>query len=570
MLVSMTVRNIALIEQLQIEFQKGMQVLSGETGAGKSIIVDSINLVLGERADRSLIRSGCDRAYVEALVDISDCPQAAAVLAEQQLEAEGGLISIQREISTGERNLCRVCGVIVPLAFLRHLTDLLVDVHGQHAHQSLLDAKNHMAFLDSFGDAAFGEQKRRVEERYRQWRESSSRFSALRKENEQRAQRQEYLETRVRELDAAQLVPGETERLTAERARFASAERIDGAVRTAYAAVMGGGRAASAMDQLRDAMEAMRRIEELDPRYKALADRLSSAFYETEEMGIELRDVLENESFDPERNEAVQERLDLIRRLERRYGMSADELAAHHEEMKSELNRLEGMEDRLRRAEADYKEKLKAYRAEAALLTQAREALAARFERLMEAQLRDLGMQSTRFACVFEPPEPGRKRVPTPRGDDHVCFYIAPNPGEPLNPLDKTASGGELSRLMLAMKAAGAEHDGIPCMIFDEIDTGISGHVAQAVAEKMASIGRYHQVLCVTHLAQIAAMADAQYLVQKQVSKGRTHTTVRLLDDEGRVEEVARLIGVTESQQESGMAHARALLLAAQKWKKGT
>ena len=570
MLVSMTVRNIALIEQLQIEFQKGMQVLSGETGAGKSIIVDSINLVLGERADRSLIRSGCDRAYVEALVDISDCPQAAAVLAEQQLEAEGGLISIQREISTGERNLCRVCGVIVPLAFLRHLTDLLVDVHGQHAHQSLLDAKNHMAFLDSFGDAAFGEQKRRVEERYRQWRESSSRFSALRKENEQRAQRQEYLETRVRELDAAQLVPGETERLTAERARFASAERIDGAVRTAYAAVMGGGRAASAMDQLRDAMEAMRRIEELDPRYKALADRLSSAFYETEEMGIELRDVLENESFDPERNEAVQERLDLIRRLERRYGMSADELAAHHEEMKSELNRLEGMEDRLRRAEADYKEKLKAYRAEAALLTQAREALAARFERLMEAQLRDLGMQSTRFACVFEPPEPGRKRVPTPRGDDHVCFYIAPNPGEPLNPLDKTASGGELSRLMLAMKAAGAEHDGIPCMIFDEIDTGISGHVAQAVAEKMASIGRYHQVLCVTHLAQIAAMADAQYLVQKQVSQGRTHTTVRLLDDEGRVEEVARLIGVTESQQESGMAHARALLLAAQKWKNGT
>ena len=570
MLVSMTVRNIALIEQLQLEFQKGMQVLSGETGAGKSIIVDSINLVLGERADRGLIRSGCDRASVEALVDISDCPQAAAVLAEQQLEAEGGLISIQREISTGERNLCRVCGVIVPLAFLRHLTDLLVDVHGQHAHQSLLDAKNHMAFLDSFGDAAFGEQKRRVEERDRQWRESSSRFSALRKENEQRAQRQEYLETRVRELDAAQLVPGETERLTAERARFASAERIDGAVRTAYAAVMGGGRAASAMDQLRDAMEAMRRIEELDPRYKALADRLSSAFYETEEMGIELRDVLENESFDPERNEAVQERLDLIRRLERRYGMPADELAAHHEEMKSELNRLEGMEDRLRRAEADYKEKLKAYRAEAALLTQAREALAARFERLMEAQLRDLGMQSTRFACVFEPPEPGRKRVPTPRGDDHVCFYIAPNPGEPLNPLDKTASGGELSRLMLAMKAAGAEHDGIPCMIFDEIDTGISGHVAQAVAEKMASIGRYHQVLCVTHLAQIAAMADAQYLVQKQVSQGRTHTTVRLLDDEGRVEEVARLIGVTESQQESGMAHARALLLAAQKWKKGT
>ena len=491
------------------------------------------------------------------------------MLAEQQLEADGGLISIQREISTGERNLCRVCGVIVPLAFLRRLTALLVDVHGQHAHQSLLEAKNHMAFLDSFGDADFEAQKRRVEERYRLWRESSVRFAALRKENEQRAQRQEYLETRVRELDAAQLRPGETESLTAERARFASAERIDGAVRAAYGAVMGGGRSASAMDQLRDAMEALRRIEELDPRYQALANRLSSAFYEAEEIGIELRDVLESENFDPERNEAVQERLDLIRRLERRYGMPADDLAAQHEEMKDELARLEGMDERLRRAEVDYKDKLKAYRAEAALLTQARQALAARFESLMEAQLRDLGMQNTRFACVFESPEPGRKRVPTASGDDHVSFYIAPNPGEPLNPLDKTASGGELSRLMLAMKAAGAEHDGIPCMIFDEIDTGISGHVAEAVAEKMASIGRYHQVLCVTHLAQIAAMADAQYLVQKEVLQGRTRTTVRRLDEDGRVEEVARLIGVTESQQESGMAHARALLRAARKWKKG-
>ena len=204
-----------------------MQVLSGETGAGKSIIVDSINLVLGERADRGLIRSGCDRASVEALVDISDCPQAAAVLAEQQLEADGGLISIQRRSPRGTQ-LCRVCGVIVPLAFLRRLTALLVDVHGQHAHQSLLEAKNHMAFLDSFGDADFEEQKRRVEERYRLWREISVRFAALRKENEQRAQRQEYLETRIRELDAAQLRPGETESLTAERARFASAERIDG------------------------------------------------------------------------------------------------------------------------------------------------------------------------------------------------------------------------------------------------------------------------------------------------------------------------------------------------------
>ena len=240
MLVSMTVRNIALIEHLQIDFQKGMQVLSGETGAGKSIIVDSINLVLGERADRGLIRSGCERASVEALIDVSDAPGVEAVLEEQQLEAEGGLISIQREISTGERNICRVCGVIVPLAYLRRLTGLLVDIHGQHAHQSLLDAENHMGFLDAFGDAAFEQLKQSVEARYRLWRESSARFSALRKENAQREQRQEYLASRLKELDAAQIEVGEADRLTAERDRFASAERIDGAVRAAYGAVMDG------------------------------------------------------------------------------------------------------------------------------------------------------------------------------------------------------------------------------------------------------------------------------------------------------------------------------------------
>lgn len=568
MLVSMTVRNIALIEHLEIQFHQGMHVLSGETGAGKSIIVDSINLVLGERADRGLIRSGCEKASVEAWMDVSDCPQAQEILKEQELDAEDGLISIQREISIGERNLCRVCGVIVPLTYLRKLTAHLVDVHGQHEHQSLLDSKNHMVFLDSFGDEHFIALQKEVADAYHIWRESSAKFSALRKENAQREERQAYLQTRIRDLDAAQIQMGESDALSAERTRFASAEKIDRAIRTAYEGVLGGGRNKSAMNQLREACDALHMVEELSPRFKALADRLSSACYEAEELGIELRDILESESFDPERNEAIQERLDQIRRLERRYGMTADELVAHHEEIRDELAHLGGMEERLKRAEADYKQKLLHYRTQAALLTEERKKLSASFEKTMEKQLEDLGMKNTRFACVFEQPEPGQKKIPTALGDDHVCFYIAPNPGEPLKPLDKTASGGELSRLMLAMKAAGAEHDNIPCMIFDEIDTGISGHIAGVVAEKMASIAQYHQVLCVTHLAQIAAMADTQYLVQKQVVGERTCTGVKALDEEGRVGEIARLIGVTQSQQESGIAHARAILEAASLWKK--
>ena len=568
MLVSMTVRNIALIEFLEIQFERGMHVLSGETGAGKSIIVDSINLVLGGRADRGLIRSGCEKASVEALMDVSKCPRVLEILKEQELEPEGGLMSIHREITTGERNICRVCGVIVPLAFLRRLTAHLIDIHGQHEHQSLLDSKNHMAFLDSFGDEAFFTQKETVASAYRIWRESSSKFSALRKENAQRTERQAYLETRVKELDAVKLEAGESERLTQEKNRFASAEKIDSSIRSAYEEVMGGGHERSVVSKLREACSSLSLLDEIDPRFKTLSDRLNSVYYEVEELGIELRTVLETESFDPERYEEIQERLDQIRRLERRYGMTANELAVHHEEIRDELARLGSMEERLKRAETDYKQKLQQYRCEAAKLTAARQELAEHFEATMEAELRDLGMQRTRFACVFEQPGPDQKKIPTVEGDDHVCFYIAPNPGEPLKPLDKTASGGELSRLMLAMKAAGAAHDGIPCMIFDEIDTGISGHIAGVVAEKMASIARYHQVLCVTHLAQIAAMADVQYLVAKQVVGERTHTGVTVLDEADRIQEIARLIGVTQSQQESGMAHARAILTSAAEWKR--
>lgn len=568
MLVSMTVRNIALIENLHIEFTPGMQVLSGETGAGKSILIDSINLVLGERADRGLIRSGCDKASVEALIDISGLDKVKELLSEQVLEADGDLLSIYREITHGERNICRVCGTIVPLTLLRSLSELLVDVHGQHEHQSLLDSKKHMSFLDSFGDAAFFEQKQKTAAAYRNWRESSSKFAALRKENAQRAERTEYLSNRVRELDAAQLSLGEADKLTAERDRFAGAEKIDTAVRSAYTETYAGGREQSAMNKLRTAAEGMRVIEHLDPRFEALAARMNAAYYELEEIGLELRDILEKESFDPERNEQVLERLDLIRKLERRYGMTADELVAHHEEIRDELNRLGSMEDRLKRAEADYKQKLLLYRQEAAALTEMRKKLAEQLESTMEKELSDLGMQNTRFACVFEQPGPDQKKVPTAEGDDHVAFYIAPNPGEPLKPLDKTASGGELSRLMLAMKAAGAAHGGIPCMIFDEIDTGISGHIAQVVAEKMASIARYHQVLCVTHLAQIAAMADTQFLVKKNVVNERTYTSISQLEKDDRIREVARLIGVSNEQQESGFAHARAILNAAWDWKR--
>ena len=564
MLVSMTVRNIALIEKLEMQFHKGLHVLTGETGAGKSIVVDSINLMLGERADRGLIRTGCEKGTVEAVFDIADCPQVRGLLTAEGLEPDGDTVTVMREISTTDRNICRVCGVMVPLNTLKQLSAFLVDIHGQHEHQSLLGEKNHLTFLDSFGDQAHQALMLSVVEKCRAWRDTSAAFSQLRKENAQREERLAFITARSRELDAAKLEIGEEAKLSQQRAKMADAEKINIALALGYGnltAAEGGRMGVTAL--LREAMEAIRRIEEYDPRFQTLADRLSSAFYEAEEMGIELRDAMDSESFDAEKNEQILVRLDIYRRLTKRYGMEADELVDYAERLKDEMKNLKAMDDRLRAAETEYIAKLGEYRAAAHALTESRRQLAKHFEGLMEAQLKDLGMSNTQFACVFQEPEPDQKRVPSTHGDDHVEFFIAPNVGEPLKPLAKTASGGELSRMMLAMKAAAADRNMIPTMIFDEIDTGISGHIASVVAEKMDDIARYRQVVCVTHLAQIAAMADTQYLVQKQVVGERTITTVDALSPEQRVEEIARLVGGDDQQKASGYAHARTMLSVA-------
>ncbi|MDD3213158.1 MAG: DNA repair protein RecN, partial [Eubacteriales bacterium] len=538
-------------------------VLTGETGAGKSIVVDSINLMLGERADRGLIRTGCEKATVEAIFDIGDCPQVRELLDAEALEPEGNLLPVMREISTGERNVCRVCGVIVPVALLKQISGYLVDIHGQHEHQSLLDAKNHLGFLDSFGDETHRRLIADVGEKYRLWREASASFSALRKENAKRESRIAEITTLCKELDAAQLAVGEEEKLIRRREKLADAEKISNAIELAYENITATeGARLGVTPLLKEAAEAMGRIAEYDPRYAALHERLSSAFYEAEEMGIELLDLNESETFDPEENDRILARLDTYRRLEKRYGMEADELVDYAERVKDEMRSLHAMDDRLRTAETAFKAKLADYRTAAEALTESRMELARKFEHIMESQLSELGMGSTRFACEFAAPAPDQKRMPASNGEDHVEFFIAPNVGEPLKPLAKTASGGELSRIMLAMKAAGADRAMVPTMIFDEIDTGISGRVAGVVAEKMDDIARYHQVICVTHLAQIATMADTQYRVEKNVAGERTLTTVTELTPEQRVGEIARLVGADLHRDDSGVAHARSLLSA--------
>jgi len=559
--------NIALIEELTMDFHHGLHVMSGETGAGKSIVVDAVNLVLGGRADKELIRTGTDKAWVEAVFDPQDHAEVQRLLESQQIECDG-LVTLYREVSRSGRNLCRVCGVVTPAAVLKEIAALLMDVHGQHEGQFLMDPRYHLRFLDASGDDAHLALMEQVSAACAAFMANHRQYARLVKENEQKHLRMEGLKKSLEELKKAKLKAGEEEELTAEKDRFRHAEKIAAAVQAAYAAITLSDEGESTLSRLKGAMSALASLKGLGESYAQLAARYESAYYELEEMGYELADMMESSEFDPQRAEYVETRLDLIRRLERKYGENIPAILENQERMQEEYDRFASMDHQVAQMGAEHKKLLAAYRQLARQLTESRRALAQTFEQNMMAQLRDLGMEKTVFQVAFAPKPEGRQPMPQPIGDDTVEFMISPNPGEPMKPLSKIASGGELSRLMLAIKSLEAEHGGVGCMVFDEIDTGISGRMAQVVAEKMAAIARSRQVICVTHLPQIAAMADHQFLVEKRVEEGRTNTTVRRLEREGRVQEVARMLGGAGGSEDSALSHAAYMLDMAGKLRK--
>lgn len=555
MILSLRMHNLALIESLTMEFEDGLHVMTGETGAGKSIVVDAVNLVLGGRADRDLIRTGTDKAWVEAAFDAPD--SVAALLKTQEIDCDG-VVTLYREISRSGRNLCRVCGMAMPVGFLREVAALLMDVHGQHEHQFLMDPRMHMAFLDAAGDDDHAALMAQVESAWAAFMDNHRRYARLVKENEQKHYRMAELKKALDELNKAKLKPGEEEALTQERERFRHAEKIAAGVQTAYHAISAGEDNESLLTRLKEAMDALRGLSGLGEPYASLAQRCESSYYELEEIGYELADMAESGEFDPRRAEQVETRLDLIRRMERRYGEDIPAVLAEQERMQEEYDRFTSMDQQVEKMGQEHKRLLQQYRLLARQLTEKRHALAKVFEQRMMAQLKDLGMEKTVFEVTFAP-RPERQPMPQAKGDDVLEFSISPNPGEPMKPLSKIASGGELSRIMLAIKSLEAEKGGVGCMVFDEIDTGISGRMAQVVAEKMALIARHRQVICVTHLPQIAAMAHHQFLVEKRVEDGRTHTNVRMLTPEERVGEVARMLGGA-GDMASATSHAATML----------
>ena len=565
MLLTLSMRNVALIESLTLEFQRGLHVMTGETGAGKSIVVDAVNLVLGGRADRELIRTGTEKAWVEAAFDISDCAKAQELLVSQSLEAEGGTVTLYREITRSGRNLCRVCGVTMPVAFLRELAALLMDVHGQHEHRFLMEPKYHMQFLDAFGGAEHQAILAQTAQAYQAFITNHRAYARLVKENERKNRRLEELRADLAVMKKAHLKPGEEESLTQERDRLRHGEKIRSALSAAESALSAGSEeGGGVVSAWRGATQALHGIAGLAPEYQAIEERMESLGYEIEEVAYDLSRLRDANEFDPQRAETVESRLDLIRRLERRFGPTLEDVLTAQKSMQEEYEHLNGLEDQVERMGAEHKRLLAAYRQCARTLTQRRTELARSFEAAMMEQLKDLGMEKTVFQVAFAP-RPQRQPMPQSDGDDVIEFMISPNPGEPLKPLSKIASGGELSRLMLAVKSLEAAQGGVGTMVFDEIDTGISGRMAQVVAEKMAAIAARRQVLCVTHLPQIAAMADHQLLVEKHQEADRTHTTVRLLDHEGRVAELARMIGGAGDSGESARQHAERMLMEAKR-----
>ena len=560
MLLELTIRNIALIESLRIEFAQGFNVLTGETGAGKSIVVDSVNLALGGRADREMIRTGAEKGSVEALFDISNNPEALGMAETLGVDTDGGLVCVSRELSRSGRNICRIAGTALPLSTLKSFTALLVDVHGQHEHQALMNPARHMDFLDAFGDEQHQKCLQKVRAAHTARAETAGKLRKLIKDAAERERLIDILSFQVQEITAARLKPGEEEKLERKLKMLENAEKVRNGVETAYQLTYtGDGRNLSAQESVLRAADAMQGIAGIDPRFARLAEELRSIYYSVQEAGNELQTLSEELSFDPQLMDKISNRLDLISRLERKYGATEEDVIAFGNDARARLESIQSGDAQI----AELKKLLKAQDHElhtsCDALTASRRALADELESGLLLQLQDLGMARTRFSVSFRTLE-----KPNETGADEIEFMISPNPGEPLRPLAAIASGGELSRIMLALKTLALDRGGVDSMVFDEIDTGVSGRMAQVVGEKMCAIALKKQVLCVTHLPQIAALGNAHFRVEKRSDGERTLTNVIRLDQEGRVRELSRLVGGAEDS-ESSLAHARHMLDEAEK-----
>ena len=559
MLQELSVKNFAIISSLQLDFQMGMTVLTGETGAGKSIIIDAMGLLTGGRGSSDYIRQGATKCTLEGLFSMPKNQELIDLLMELGIEMDEETLVVQRDISTSGKNVCRVNGRMVTITNLRKIGEYLVDIHGQNEHQELMQNEKHIQMLDDFGGKNLLKAKEVFQKHYIEYQSIEKKVRNHQKNEKEFAQRMDMLQFQCEEIKAAQLVAGEEELLAEERAKLSNFQKIASALTTSYGAINDEG--TNSLDNVALAMNELTSIEHLDNEYKKISDAIQTSYYLLQEASGDLTRLIDGLELDGNRLDEVENRLELIRQMKRKYGESIESILIYYQEITSELAEVDFLEGKTGQLEELLVEKKKQSLESASELSKLRKKTARQLESSILKELKELYMARTKFEVKFLPVPSNQL---TEEGIDQVEFYITTNPGEPLKPLVRVASGGELSRVMLALKTIFSKSQGITSIVFDEVDTGVSGRVAQAIADKIYQISENSQVLCITHLPQVAAVADSQYFIEKKIVGNRTETKVRVLDLNERINEIARMLAGSEITKLT-VEHAKELLKMAKK-----
>ena len=555
MLLEISIKNFAIIESISLNFEQGMTVLTGETGAGKSIIIDAMNMMLGARATTEVIRHGAPKAEIEGLFSIESNRALEDIFDEQGLELSDEII-IRREILQNGRSISRVNGQMVNLSVLRTIGQQLVDIHGQHDQEELMRPHRHIQMLDEFGDTSFFELKEAYQMSFDNYRRMRKQVLDIKKNQQEHKARIEMLEFQMAEIEAANLKAGEDVTLNQERDRLLNHKHIADTLTNAYS--MLDNEEFSSLANVRSAMNDMESLEEFDPEYREISGTLSESYYVLEDITKRLESIIDDLDFDGNRLMQVENRLDLIHTITRKYGGSVDDVLEYFAKITDEYNLLTGNNLSSEDMEIELKKLEKNLVDLAGQVAQARHKIAKDLEAEIKQELQGLYMEKAEFQVRFSQGKFSRE------GNESVEFYISTNPGEDFKPLVKVASGGELSRLMLAIKSAFSRKEGKTSIVFDEVDTGVSGRVAQAIAQKIHKIGQYGQVLAISHLPQVIAIADYQFFIEKISNEHSTVSTVRLLTVEERIEEVAKMLA-GENVTEAALNQARELLQSKEK-----
>ncbi|GEO69995.1 DNA repair protein RecN [Levilactobacillus acidifarinae] len=559
MLQELSIKNFAIIDHLDVTFKNGMTVLTGETGAGKSIIIDAVGLLAGGRGSASFVRTGTSKAVIQGSFVFPKNGVTYHVLDDLGIDHEDGSVILQREIHANGRNVCRVNGMLVNTSTLKRIGETAVDIHGQNEHQELMQPDKHLGMLDEFAGTKVAQLRQKYQDLYRAYKKLKATLENRRANEKEWAQHLDMLKFQVSEIEDAQLQEGEEEALIAERDRLDNFQKINDALQRTQVILTGEDTVPGANDQIGSAMQAMQGIADFAPDFKEIATSLENAYYTLSDAVGDVSSQLDSLEWDEGRLDEIERRLEVINQLKYKYGDSEAQVLKYYDQIAAELKQMEATDETADDLEDRVSAQETQLQALGDQLSTARQAAAKHLETAIHHELADLYMAKTVFAVHFERPT-GHPLLSS--GVDQVEFYLRTNPGEAMRPLAKIASGGELSRIMLALKTIFSESQGVTSIIFDEVDTGVSGRVAQAIAEKISGIAQNSQVLCITHLPQVAAMADHHFFIAKQIVGDRTETKLTRLSATKRIDELARMSAGTQVTK-LAVEHAHELLTLA-------